>query len=360
VHNALYWLEEFHADGLRLDAVHAIIDDSRPHILEELAAAVDGAGLGRPVHLILENEANSARRLERSARPHYRAQWNDDVHHALHVLLTGERDGYYADYHPAMPLLGRCLTEGFAYQGDWSTYRGRARGESSRHLPTTAFVSFLQNHDQIGNRAHGERITALAPPPAVRAATAVLLLAPAPPLLFMGQEWGAREPFLFFSDLGPELASAVSEGRRREFARFPEFADPAARERIPDPQAEATRDRSVLDWSALRRPEHAEWLGLHRALLAIRRAEIAPLLSGEPVPRARWRPLGPTALEAEWVFPGGRGLSLVANLGPEPATIAPSLAREPMRRLYTLNMPPDGAAPPPAWSVAWTMREEMR
>jgi maltooligosyltrehalose trehalohydrolase len=283
----------------------------------------------------------------------------------LHVLLTGERDGYYADYHPALPLLGRCLTEGFAYQGDWSSYRGHPRGDGSRHLPPTAFVDFLQNHDQIGNRAFGERITELAPAAAVRAATAVLLLAPATPLLFMGQEWAAREPFLFFSDLGPDLGPAVSEGRRREFARFPRFADPDARARIPDPQAEATRDRSVLDWSALSRPEHAEWLALHRALLAIRRAEIAPLLAGEPVPRARWRPLGPTALEAEWVFDqqraspsgGGRVLTLVANLGAEPATIAASLVREPARRLYALNIPADPAAPPPAWSVAWTIQE---
>ena len=357
VHNALYWLEEFHLDGLRLDAVHAIIDDSRPHILEELAAAVDAAALGRPIHLVLENEANSARRLARGARPHFTAQWNDDLHHVLHVLLTGERDGYYADYFPALPLLGRCLTEGFAYQGDWSSYRGHERGEGSRELPPTAFVGFLQNHDQIGNRALGERITALAPDAAVRAATAVLLLAPATPLLFMGQEWGAREPFLFFSDLGPELAAAVSEGRRREFARFPQFADPVARARIPDPQAEATRDRSTLDWDALGLPRHAEWLAFHRSLLAIRGAEIAPLLAGEPVPRARWRPRGPTALEAEWVFPGDRVLTLVANLGPAPATIRPSLVPAAARRLYASNMPPDPAAPPPAWSVGWSLRE---
>ena len=217
-------------------------------------------------------------------RPLYQAQWNDDVHHALHVLLTGERGGYYGDYQPPLPHLGRCLAEGFAFQGEWSAYRGGARGEPSADLPPTAFVGFLQNHDQIGNRALGERITALASPDAVRAATAVLLLSPAPPLLFMGEEWAAPEPFLFFSDLGPDLGPLVSEGRRREFARFPEFADPATRERIPDPQAESTFRRSSLDWSRARAAVHKDWLAFHQALLALRTREIAPLLAGRAGP----------------------------------------------------------------------------
>jgi malto-oligosyltrehalose trehalohydrolase len=227
------------------------------------------------VHLVLENESNAAGILDRSARPHYRAQWNDDVHHVLHVLLTGERDGYYADYHPALPLLGRCLTEGFAYQGDWSAYRGHARGDSSRHLPPTAFVSFLQNHDQVGNRAFGERITELAPAAGVRAATAVLLLAPAPPLLFMGQEWAASSPFLFFTDHNRELGRLVTEGRRREFSRFQAFADAATRARIPDPQAASTFDASRLDWEECVRAPHAGMLELYRALLRLRRTEKA-------------------------------------------------------------------------------------
>ncbi|MGH7403666.1 MAG: malto-oligosyltrehalose trehalohydrolase, partial [Candidatus Rokuibacteriota bacterium] len=251
IHNALYWIEEYHLDGLRLDAVNAIVDDSMAHLLVELARAVaEGPGRDRLVHLILENGANEARYLRHpeGARPLYQAQWNDDVHHALHVLLTGETGGYYADYQPPLPHLGRCLAEGFAFQGERSLYRQAVRGEPSGDLPPTAFVGFLQNHDQIGNRALGERITALAGPAAVRAATVVLLLSPAPPLLFMGQEWAAPEPFLFFSDLGPDLGPRVAEGRRREFARFPEFASAEARARIPDPQAEATFTRSVLDW----------------------------------------------------------------------------------------------------------------
>ena len=200
VQNSLYWLREYRFDGIRYDAVHEIRDDAPRPFLDELAARVRaGVEAGREVHLVLENDANEARWLDR-----YDAQWNDDAHHAFHVLTTGETDGYYRDYtrEPAR-LLARALAEGFAYQGEPSPHRGGApRGEPSAALPSTAFVDFLQNHDQIGNRALGERISALAPDDAVRAATAVLLLAPAIPLLFMGEEWSASTPFLFFADFG--------------------------------------------------------------------------------------------------------------------------------------------------------------
>ncbi|MBI2526428.1 MAG: malto-oligosyltrehalose trehalohydrolase [Candidatus Rokubacteria bacterium] len=361
VHNAVHWLEEYHMDGLRLDAVHAIGDDSPSHVLVELARAVaEGPGSERRIHLVLENDGNEARYLARhGARPLYQAQWNDDLHHALHVLLTGERGGYYADYQPAQSALGRALTEGFVYQGDHSGYRGRRRGEPSRDLPPTAFVGFLQNHDQVGNRAFGERVTALAPPEAVRAATAVLLLAPELPLLFMGQEWGAVQPFLFFSDLGPDLGPAVAHGRRREFARFPEFADPVARERIPDPQAPETFERSVLDWSAADRPEGRDWLDFHRALLRIRHAEIAPLLTGEPVPRTGWSRLGKAGVEIEWAFDGRRVLRLIVNLGPEPVP-HPGPPPEWGRQLYALGLGAPGVPELPPWGVGWYLAERER
>ena len=364
IHNALYWLEEFHLDGLRLDAVNAIVDDSPRHLLVELGRAVtEGPGRQRQVHLVLENGANQARYLtrERGRPPLYRAQWNDDVHHALHVPLTGEAGGYYEDYQPPLPHLARCLTEGFAFQGERSRYRGDLRGEPSGHLPPTAFVSFLQNHDQVGNRALGERITAIAPGPAVRAATAVVLLAPQLPLLFMGEEWAAPEPFLFFTDLGPDLGPSVSEGRRKEFARFPEFANPAVRERIPDPQAPATRDRSRLHWARLAEPEHREWLAFHRELLAVRARAVVPLLAGEPVPATSWKALGDTGLEVVWAFPAGAlrpaaTLRMVCNLGPVEVA-HPGPAPDWGRRIHAQNLADAGWTALPPWSVAFYLSE---
>jgi len=325
IDNALYWLEEFRFDGLRLDAINEIQDPSAEHILESIARAVRAAITDRHIHLTTEDSRNITRLHERDGNGApilYTAEWNDDFHHAAQVAAIGESEGYYIDYvtDPARKL-ARALAEGYVYQGEVSRFWGEApRGEPSGHLPPTTFVNFIQNHDQVGNRAFGERLCALVPSRVVEALTAILLLGPQIPLLFMGEEWDEGRPFGFFTDFGGELAEAVRNGRRREFRKFAAFGDPAMREGIPDPNAVDTFEASRLNWEALDRSAGRQRHELVTRLLAIRRREIVPRLSGMERAAGTAEADGNTAIGVRWRLGDGAVLTMIANLGDQPGS----------------------------------------
>ncbi len=271
--NALMWLREFHADALRLDAVHALVDDTTPHLLAELSAEVEtlAGEVGRPLALIAESDLNDPMMI--TARPDgygMDAQWDDDIHHALHAVLTGERQGYYCDF-GSLAALGKVWTSAFWHDGTFSTFRGRRHGRPvDRHrTPGWRFVGALQNHDQVGNRAAGERLGELTSPALLRVGAVLLLTAPFTPMLWMGEEWAASTRWPFFtSHPEPQLAAATGQGRIEEFASY--GWDTAA---MPDPQDPATYRCAVLDWSEPDAAEHADVLALYRRLIALRAAE---------------------------------------------------------------------------------------
>lgn len=282
IENALYWLEEFHLDGLRLDAVDHVLDTADPEILAEIALHVRDRF--PDAHLTTEDNRNITylhARDKNGRPPLYSGEWNDDFHNVVHVIATGESEGYYADFaDDPWPKFGRALAEGFIWQGEHSPFADAPRGAPSAYLPPTAFVDFLQNHDQTGNRAYGERLLTLSSPPMMRALMTIHLLSPHIPLLFMGEEWGETRPFAFFTDFHGELADAVREGRRREFAGFAAFEHSAERQSIPDPNAINTFAASRIDWARAASDEGRDWLDFTSGLLALRQSRIVPHLKG--------------------------------------------------------------------------------
>lgn len=312
--NARQWLVDYHLDGLRLDAVHAIFDTGARHILEELAAvgAEAADATGRRKWVIAESDLNDPRLVRPVEAGGYGldAAWSDDFHHALHTVLTGERSGYYADF-GKIGQLARALESVYVFGGDWSPLRGRHHGRAVGDLARTRFLGYLQNHDQIGNRALGERSAALLSPGRLRVAAALVLLSPFVPMLFQGEEWGASTPWQYFTDhQDPELGRAVREGRRREFAAF--GWDPEA---VPDPQAPETFARSKLDWSEPARSPHREMLAWYRDLLRIRR----------DLPGLRSAAAGPVHVdwseEGRWLVVRRGGLAVAVNLADGPQAL---------------------------------------
>jgi malto-oligosyltrehalose trehalohydrolase len=322
VENAVAWLRDYRFDGLRLDAVHAIPEQGEIPMLHELSREVGklAADTGRLIHLVLENDDNRAALLDPATNPargKYRAQWNDDYHHAWHVLLTGEDKGYYSDYAPRpIDHVVRALASGFAYQGEPSAHRdGTPRGEPSGALPPAAFVNFLQNHDQIGNRALGDRLEAIADPRAIEAALAITLLAPMVPMIFQGDEWGSKAPFPFFCDFEGDLAEAVRNGRKKEFAS--EYEKHGAG--IPDPLDHSTFRSAMLDWDSRDSDAGQTRLRLVRELLALRKQHIMPRLAGARFGHAEADNRG--LLTAHWTMGDGSRLHLVANLSDHAAKL---------------------------------------
>ena len=324
IDNALYWLEEFHLDGLRLDAIDHIVDDqSELDILVELAQRVRQRITDRPIHLTTEDNRNITALHERGPAGEivlYSGEWNDDFHNVTHSIATGETEGYYRDFSERhWWKLARCLATGFSFQGEPSSYgEKKPRGVASAHLPPTAFVDFIQNHDQVGNRAFGERLVDLSERSMVETLLAMLLLSPHIPLLFMGEEFGETRPFVFFTDFHGELADAVREGRRREFAHFSGFNDDQDNLRqVPDPNAPGTFEASKLNWDCVDTDTGRHWMQLTRRLLRLRHDKIVPLLANARGNAGTIEAAEDGLVSVSWRL-GERILHMSANLDDEP------------------------------------------
>jgi maltooligosyltrehalose trehalohydrolase len=349
IENALAWLDDYRFDGLRLDAAnHVVTPPGHVSVLHNLSVAVGQLAeqSGRHIHLVLENGDNVAGLLDAADVPRgkYRAQWNDDYHHAFHVALTGEAKGYYGDFQRApRGNIARALASGFVYQGEFASFWNKQRGEPSGQLPPTCFVNFLQNHDQIGNRALGDRLDSIAAAAAIEAALAVTLLAPTIPMLFMGEEWGATTPFPFFCDFQGGLADAVREGRRREYGwAYERYGD-----EVPDPLDAATFQSAKLDWDARDGGQSTKRLALVRDLLTARRKHIVSRLAGAAFGEARADNNG--LLTASWQMSDGARLRLLANLS---AADIVNEASAPKGTAIWGGEPAKTIAP---WSVFWSI-----
>ncbi len=312
---ARHWLVDFRFDGLRLDATHAVFDRSPRHVLAELASVVRGMRPGKL--LIAEDERNDPGLIRRDGIG-LDAMWADDFHHQVHVTLTGEQGGYYAGYPPGVAAIARAITRGWLYEGQTFAPWGKARGAPAEGVTASALVYCMQNHDQVGNRALGQRLSSLVPESANRAAMLLLLFLPMTPLLFMGEEWAASTPFLYFTDHAPDLGVLVTAGRQEEFSGFAGFSDPEARLAIPDPQAVATFHASRLRWPERDQGRHAAMVSLVRDALALRRTD--SVLRDPARERMHAEAHGEVLVVRRWL--GDRSRWIVVNFGQAAVTLA--------------------------------------
>lgn len=368
IQNALYWLDEYRLDGLRLDAIDSIKDTTDTPLVKELAERVRATITDRHVHIMTEDDRNISWHIEREkdgSIPRVSGEWNDDFHHCAHVLATGEREGYYGDYEViSAEQIATALASGFVYQGEHSEHRKRDVGVSSVHLPPTAFVNFIQNHDQIGNRAFGDRLRSLASARSYDCLQTILLLAPQIPLMFQGDEFGDCNSFCFFTDFHGELAEAVSKGRKAEFASFAAFEDPQAAEVFPDPNDPVTFEISRVDWTNLRRPVNRRRHQVTQTLLGLRREIVFPLLENAPGDCGSALVDG-RAFCVAWTLAPGKVYHCFANLSDETwdiedGLLSPDIATASevyANHKHTLESLKTGSLPP--YSVIFAMSDDF-